>query len=164
MNAMGSTFGNKCSRTIRVSAAPSADRKSTRLNSSHSQISYAVFCLKKKTADDDTIEDRDFHSLDGEILWPRVKVAARPLLALLLLMALVTIFWMHFNNAGAWHTHVAVLVALGVIGTAGVLAWNPEIGSGPHVPWSTTLRARAWDLAGGVVPPPRARWVPWRIH
>src|SRR2546427_8594417 len=44
------------------------DRKSTRLNSSHSQISYAVFCLKKKkynlrvgnrhtdvlTADDDT--------------------------------------------------------------------------------------------------------------
>src|SRR5256886_11936141 len=28
---------------------PSLDRKSTRLNSSHSQISYAVFCLKKKT-------------------------------------------------------------------------------------------------------------------
>src|SRR2546430_13644960 len=27
------------------------DRKSTRLNSSHSQISYAVFCLKKKTND-----------------------------------------------------------------------------------------------------------------
>src|SRR2546430_13601946 len=28
---------------------PDKDRKSTRLNSSHSQISYAVFCLKKKT-------------------------------------------------------------------------------------------------------------------
>src|SRR5688572_31705741 len=28
----------------------SKDRKSTRLNSSHSQISYAVFCLNKKTA------------------------------------------------------------------------------------------------------------------
>src|SRR2546427_2208835 len=28
--------------------AARADRKSTRLNSSHSQISYAVFCLKKK--------------------------------------------------------------------------------------------------------------------
>src|SRR2546430_11397294 len=27
-----------------------ADRKSTRLNSSHSQISYAVFCLKKKNS------------------------------------------------------------------------------------------------------------------
>src|SRR2546430_4946408 len=31
-----------------VAAALIADRKSTRLNSSHSQISYAVFCLKKK--------------------------------------------------------------------------------------------------------------------
>src|SRR2546430_4275181 len=29
-------------------AASGGDRKSTRLNSSHSQISYAVFCLKKK--------------------------------------------------------------------------------------------------------------------
>src|SRR2546430_12035885 len=32
----------------RSSASECADRKSTRLNSSHSQISYAVFCLKKK--------------------------------------------------------------------------------------------------------------------
>src|SRR5207253_10058137 len=30
-------------------AAPTPDRKSTRLNSSHVAISYAVFCLKKKT-------------------------------------------------------------------------------------------------------------------
>src|SRR2546430_5171248 len=30
----------------------SLDRKSTRLNSSHSQISYAVFCLKKKKKND----------------------------------------------------------------------------------------------------------------
>src|SRR6266496_3209175 len=29
-------------------ASSSADRKSTRLNSSHVEISYAVFCLKKK--------------------------------------------------------------------------------------------------------------------
>src|SRR2546430_4951031 len=29
-------------------SAKGIDRKSTRLNSSHSQISYAVFCLKKK--------------------------------------------------------------------------------------------------------------------
>src|SRR2546430_10011347 len=38
-------------RVARTTSAPSrhaADRKSTRLNSSHSQISYAVFCLKKK--------------------------------------------------------------------------------------------------------------------
>src|SRR2546430_15400331 len=31
-----------------VHAPGAQDRKSTRLNSSHSQISYAVFCLKKK--------------------------------------------------------------------------------------------------------------------
>src|SRR2546430_13202057 len=38
------------SATTAPSGSP-ADRKSTRLNSSHSQISYAVFCLKKKTTD-----------------------------------------------------------------------------------------------------------------
>src|SRR5258708_33283078 len=32
-----------------ASAAATLDRKSTRLNSSHQIISYAVFCLKKKT-------------------------------------------------------------------------------------------------------------------
>src|SRR3712207_8903904 len=35
-------------------AVQTGDRKSTRLNSSHANISYAVFCLKKKT--------RSFHS------------------------------------------------------------------------------------------------------
>src|SRR5688572_31564921 len=33
---------------FRHTLAAGVDRKSTRLNSSHSQISYAVFCLKKK--------------------------------------------------------------------------------------------------------------------
>src|SRR3712207_8280674 len=33
------------------------DRKSTRLNSSHANISYAVFCLKKKTLPDGTVND-----------------------------------------------------------------------------------------------------------
>src|SRR5687768_18282084 len=33
-----------------LSAAPLRDRKSTRLNSSHGYISYAVFCLKKKSS------------------------------------------------------------------------------------------------------------------
>src|SRR2546430_8178700 len=32
------------------------DRKSTRLNSSHSQISYAVFCLKKKKKQEDSLD------------------------------------------------------------------------------------------------------------
>src|SRR2546430_12916119 len=33
---------------MKLGAVDFLDRKSTRLNSSHSQISYAVFCLKKK--------------------------------------------------------------------------------------------------------------------
>src|SRR5688572_31634254 len=36
------------SRDGRGAGRDAGDRKSTRLNSSHSQISYAVFCLKKK--------------------------------------------------------------------------------------------------------------------
>src|SRR2546427_5348332 len=42
------------SGTAKVAGAQ-ADRKSTRLNSSHSQISYAVFCLKKKKKKDHTV-------------------------------------------------------------------------------------------------------------
>src|SRR2546427_6597260 len=39
------------------------DRKSTRLNSSHSQISYAVFCLKKKKkTQKDTVDSLTEHS------------------------------------------------------------------------------------------------------
>src|SRR6266478_6993741 len=46
-------LGPAAGRRIRASGAggplrAGGDRKSTRLNSSHSQISYAVFCLKKK--------------------------------------------------------------------------------------------------------------------
>src|SRR2546430_6174634 len=36
-------------RVLAVSTNVAGDRKSTRLNSSHSQISYAVFCLKNNT-------------------------------------------------------------------------------------------------------------------
>src|SRR2546430_4046066 len=36
-------------RRLTIVGGGREDRKSTRLNSSHSQISYAVFCLKKKT-------------------------------------------------------------------------------------------------------------------
>src|SRR2546429_5235089 len=42
-------------------AAHDADRKSTRLNSSHGYISYAVFCLKKKK---NAITSAGFTSLD----------------------------------------------------------------------------------------------------
>src|SRR6266496_5009632 len=37
----------RCERS-RPAGSPRPDRKSTRLNSSHVEISYAVFCLKKK--------------------------------------------------------------------------------------------------------------------
>src|SRR2546430_3377728 len=40
------TLRSMVAQSMTLSAA--IDRKSTRLNSSHSQISYAVFCLKKK--------------------------------------------------------------------------------------------------------------------
>src|SRR2546427_3729022 len=52
------------------------DRKSTRLNSSHSQISYAVFCLKKKKKSDGITSDYRSHGYitiraeaDGSIRW-----------------------------------------------------------------------------------------------
>src|SRR5437868_8925205 len=38
----------QAARQYALSPAPGSDRKSTRLNSSHVSISYAVFCLKKK--------------------------------------------------------------------------------------------------------------------
>src|SRR5688572_31382323 len=37
-----------CANGVATQEQIDGDRKSTRLNSSHSQISYAVFCLKKK--------------------------------------------------------------------------------------------------------------------
>src|SRR2546427_6757406 len=40
-------FGANEETGVAIGRSP-RDRKSTRLNSSHSQISYAVFCLKKK--------------------------------------------------------------------------------------------------------------------
>src|SRR2546427_3961821 len=43
-------------RRHRRGGRAAADRKSTRLNSSHSQISYAVFCLKKKKKKNTTAE------------------------------------------------------------------------------------------------------------
>src|SRR5688572_14479455 len=45
-----------------------SDRKSTRLNSSHSQISYAVFCLKKKTT---SISCASSPTLSSSLITPR---------------------------------------------------------------------------------------------
>src|SRR5207302_4018147 len=50
-----------CTRTPEVlrSRPRLLDRKSTRLNSSHVKISYAVFCLKKKKIYDRTVKDAE---------------------------------------------------------------------------------------------------------
>src|SRR5437867_7116166 len=47
----------------RVALRRRRDRKSTRLNSSHRTISYAVFCLKKKTTVAQSFARRAYHSL-----------------------------------------------------------------------------------------------------
>src|SRR3712207_7217984 len=46
---IGSEESNATSAFIPLMAVVLGDRKSTRLNSSHANISYAVFCLKKKS-------------------------------------------------------------------------------------------------------------------
>src|SRR2546430_6475298 len=54
---------------VRRGPCAAADRKSTRLNSSHSQISYAVFCLKKNI----TTLQNVLH-----LLYSRQRVCYRP--------------------------------------------------------------------------------------
>src|SRR3712207_8813713 len=49
----------------RLTATMLLDRKSTRLNSSHANISYAVFCLKKKRYHDDISSFREKYSYDA---------------------------------------------------------------------------------------------------
>src|SRR5690349_23098303 len=47
---------------VRAPDVRDVDRKSTRLNSSHVEISYAVFCLKKKITVFDTSSIRSIHN------------------------------------------------------------------------------------------------------
>src|SRR5438874_6632733 len=54
-------------RLARVSGARQGDRKSTRLNSSHVEISYAVFCLKKKTINENTAKNNSFVTLHAHL-------------------------------------------------------------------------------------------------
>src|SRR3712207_6965426 len=44
-------------------ATDATDRKSTRLNSSHANISYAVFCLKKKNEQRQILQDNRYAAL-----------------------------------------------------------------------------------------------------
>src|SRR3712207_8973410 len=49
--ASSSAVADRVTVTVTAVASEFEDRKSTRLNSSHANISYAVFCLKKKKKD-----------------------------------------------------------------------------------------------------------------
>src|SRR5215470_10350652 len=60
------------------------DRKSTRLNSSHGSISYAVFCLKKKKNDvqiEQRYEKKDLYKIaQDEVEW-KTKMNSKPVIA-----------------------------------------------------------------------------------
>src|SRR2546430_9814907 len=62
LNRFGEALGRELAAPAVVGLsgelAAERDRKSTRLNSSHSQISYAVFCLKKKKTRIKTVRTR----------------------------------------------------------------------------------------------------------
>src|SRR2546421_2522583 len=68
-----------CSCQPTGTSRATGDRKSTRLNSSHDQISYAVFCLKKKnnlTTDRPTAQANARISHDGDSVQLPVSVNA----------------------------------------------------------------------------------------
>src|SRR2546430_4389780 len=53
--------------STRVIVQGITDRKSTRLNSSHSQISYAVFCLKKKKKAQSRLRPPTLHTVQNDV-------------------------------------------------------------------------------------------------
>src|SRR3712207_7521594 len=59
--AAGATTTSTAAAMPAVAERATRDRKSTRLNSSHANISYAVFCLKKKTRRSHKLHVRDRH-------------------------------------------------------------------------------------------------------
>src|SRR5438270_1528574 len=59
--------GNLLPLFVSSSGVGNRDRKSTRLNSSHSQISYAVFCLKKKNKENTEQHSRGHLRMIGNV-------------------------------------------------------------------------------------------------
>src|SRR2546428_6389927 len=71
-------FARFVAPAFRGSNTSTRDRKSTRLNSSHDQISYAVFCLKKKhNIFKDNCVLRDDDTDKRQCLKPHDKVRSR---------------------------------------------------------------------------------------
>src|SRR2546430_7339409 len=82
--ASGFRTGTPVEASERCNAVHS-DRKSTRLNSSHSQISYAVFCLKKKTIDTCSLQGFQLLSMPPPFSQP-------------------TTLWTYCRSHCRWHT------------------------------------------------------------
>src|SRR5207253_7817306 len=66
----------RCTSRRSSSDQCSRDRKSTRLNSSHVAISYAVFCLKKKTEVTDVRNSTEAVVVDGDRHVPTMRILA----------------------------------------------------------------------------------------
>src|SRR2546430_7826149 len=100
----------------------SGDRKSTRLNSSHSQISYAVFCLKKKIASHPSSANRS-----ARPLMRRHRTTARRVLLLAATIGLAV------GSAAAFAATVPEHIIFPVVGK---VAYIDDFGAlrpgGPH--------------------------------
>src|SRR5258708_4709647 len=70
MGTLVSRMGRSTSPGRAGASSPSVDRKSTRLNSSHQIISYAVFCLKKKKFPESLQSDPNRQWTAGGWYWP----------------------------------------------------------------------------------------------
>src|SRR2546429_3240335 len=83
LDSSGDSFARhlRSERLRSVKAQVLLDRKSTRLNSSHGYISYAVFCLKKKKKDVVTTVRRSRDLLCQPGLSPRLQSTRRMLLS-----------------------------------------------------------------------------------
>src|SRR5258707_3950558 len=68
----------RSTRRYAVSICRAGDRKSTRLNSSHANISYAVFCLKKKKHVERDVDHSGHEALHPE-LGTQVAIPDHPL-------------------------------------------------------------------------------------
>src|SRR2546430_4462038 len=89
------TFCHAASRMIL------SDRKSTRLNSSHSQISYAVFCLKKKKMHEAKLGEH-IHAVHGTAVELQIASNRAGMMSREKLICLLG----HPNILNVWHTPI----------------------------------------------------------
>src|SRR5256886_8653806 len=83
----------------------SRDRKSTRLNSSHSQISYAVFCLKKKKSKHEHLTTKTRHSSRVSTRIPPSTLPGRLFDLQAVAVPLPTVYHMHHLNTNLFPYH-----------------------------------------------------------